>query len=649
MIAPFLASLLASATVSSSSSPIAAPASPPQVIGDAPMIVGPYVGNLGPRDATVFARFLLLEPVHLSLVDPSGRIKEEKTVTPTMDEDKTIRWDLHSLEPETTYGVNVQTARVFFKTPAEPERPAKVTLAFGSCADDRPGLPNLVWPAIAKDNPDVLVLLGDTPYIDSTELAMQRRRYVEFFASKTLASLLRNTVVYATWDDHDFATNDTNGKVAGKENSRKAFLEHHGNPTAGEDGQGIYTHFRRGPVDVFLLDTRWFMDTEASYADPSKPTLLGGKQWAWLRRELQATTAPFKILASGIVWNDAVDAKKKDTWASYGYERAALFKFVAENKIEGLVLMSGDLHRSRVVVHPTEETGIPYPVREIVTSPLGGNAAKDAGVKTAAVAFDTAENYAWAELAADSYEKPPRLVATLKSANSGDLYQVELSAGLLAQLASNAAVVPATREAGPAADRTNTVLARAKTKYDLVFLGDSITEGWEGAGKDVWAEHYGKRKAVALGVGGDRTQHVLWRLDHGQLEGMDPKLVVLMIGTNNSNGKEHTSAEIAQGIEAVVRSIRAKAPKAKVLLLAVFPRGEKPNEQRAKNDEASHLAADTVADGKDVVFLDISKAFLTKEGVLSKEIMPDYLHPNAKGYEIWANAIEGKVKEMLGE
>src|SRR4029079_11692272 len=181
--------------------------------------------------------------------------------------------------------------------------------------------------------------------------------------------------------------------------------------------QGIYTRFRRGPVDVFLLDTRWFMDTEPSFADPAKPTLLGGKQWAWLRRELQSSTAPFKVLASGIVWSDAVDAKKKDTWAAYGHERAALFKFVAEQKIEGLVLVSGDLHRSRVVVHPTEETGIPYPVREIVTSPLGGNAPKDAGVKAATVAFAAAENYSWALLAADSYEKPPRLLATLKSAN----------------------------------------------------------------------------------------------------------------------------------------------------------------------------------------------------------------------------------------
>jgi alkaline phosphatase D len=623
------------------------PSTPAQVIGDAPQIVGPYVGNLGPHEATVFVRFLLSEPVHMSLVDPSGRIKSEQTVTPKDADDKTVRWDLRGLEPETTYGVNVLTARIFFKTPSEPDRPAKVTLAFGSCADDRPGIQNPVWPAIQKDAPDALVLLGDTPYIDSTDLAMQRRRYVEFFAGKGLASLLKNTIVYATWDDHDFAVDNADGKVAGKENSRKAFFEHHGNPTSGEDGQGIYTRFRRGPVDVFLLDTRWFSGTEPSFADASKPTLLGAKQWAWLQKELPASTAPFKVLASGLVWNDAVDPKKKDTWAGYGHERAAVFKLIAEKKIEGIVLVGGDLHRSRVLVHPTEETGIPYPVREIVASPLGGNAAKDEGVRTSAVSFDKAESYSYVLLTADSYEKPSRLTAVVKSATSGELFKIELGTQ---SLASNTAVVPAAREPGPAGERTNTVLARAKRgPVDLVFLGDSITEGWEAAGKDVWAERYGKRKAVALGVGGDRTQHVLWRLDHGQLDGLDPKLVVVMIGTNNSNGKEHTSEEIAQGIEAVVRSVRAKAPKAKVLLLAVFPRGEKPNEQRAKNDEASHLAADAVADGKDVVFLDISPSFLAKDGTLSKDVMPDFLHPNAKGYAIWADAIEGKVKELLGE
>ena len=97
-----------------------------------------------------------------------------------------------------------------------------------------------------------------------------------------------------------------------------------------------------------------------------------------------------------------------------------------------------------------------------------------------------------------------------------------------------------------------------------------------------------------------------------------------------------------------MRAVRAKAPKAKVLLLAIFPRGEKPNEQRAKCDEASYFAAQAVADGKDVVFLDISSAFL-KEGVLSKELMPDLLHPSAKGYAAWADAIEPKVRELLGE
>src|SRR5438552_1382128 len=115
-----------------------------------------------------------------------------------------------------------------------------------------------------------------------------------------------------------------------------------------------------------------------------------------------------------------------------------------------------------------------------------------------------------------------------------------------------------------------------KGNVDLIFIGDSITEAWEGAGKQVWEKQYGRRNAVNLGIGGDRTQHVLWRLEHGNVEGISPKAAVVMIGTNNSNGKDNTSEQIADGIKAVVAKVREKSPKTKVLLLAIFPRGEKP-------------------------------------------------------------------------
>jgi len=102
----------------------------------------------------------------------------------------------------------------------------------------------------------------------------------------------------------------------------------------------------------------------------------------------------------------------------------------------------------------------------------------------------------------------------------------------------NDAVVPAPREGGWMT-RHNSFNGRVKKgNVDLVFIGDSITQGWEGKGKDVWAEFYGKRNAVNLGIGGDRTQHVLWRLDNGNLEGVTPKAAVIMIGTSRSLAPE---------------------------------------------------------------------------------------------------------------
>jgi beta-glucosidase len=190
---------------------------------------------------------------------------------------------------------------------------------------------------------------------------------------------------------------------------------------------------------------------------------------------------------------------------------------------------------------------------------------------------------------------------------------------------------------------------RAKQgNVDLIFIGDSITQGWEGAGKDVWAKYYAKRNAVNLGIGGDRTQHVLWRLDHGNIDGISPKLAVLMIGTNNSNGSDNTAEEIGTGITAIVKKLREKLPNTKVLILAVFPRGAKPDAQREKNAKASEIAA-RLADGQMVYFLDIGPKFLAADGTLSKDVMPDLLHLSPKGYEIWAESIEPQVAQLMGE
>lgn len=218
---------------------------------------------------------------------------------------------------------------------------------------------------------------------------------------------------------------------------------------------------------------------------------------------------------------------------------------------------------------------------------------------------------------------------------------------VLGQDKPNDAIVPAPRE-GKQMDRHQSFNKRVKEgNVDLIFIGDSITQGWEGNGKNVWAEYYAKRNAVNLGIGGDRTQHVLWRLDHGNIDGINPKLAVLMIGTNNSG--TNTSAQIADGVKLIVEKLRAKLPNTKVLVLAIFPRGADKEDAKRKVNEGANEIIKGLADNKMVFFLDIGPKFLAADGTLSKEVMPDLLHLNEKSYRTWAEATEPKIKELLGE
>jgi lysophospholipase L1-like esterase len=216
--------------------------------------------------------------------------------------------------------------------------------------------------------------------------------------------------------------------------------------------------------------------------------------------------------------------------------------------------------------------------------------------------------------------------------------------------ADHSAVTPVPRDANWRV-RHDLLNKRAKENPDaeLLFIGDSITQGWEGSGKDVWQKYYGNRKAINLGIGGDKTQHVLWRLRNGNIDGLKgPKAAVVMIGTNNSSGEENTPEQIVEGVQAIVKELRDRLPGMKILLLGIFPRAENMTTQRGKL-AAINQVIQKLDDGKNVFYLDIGHKFLEKDGTLSASIMPDYLHPNAKGYEIWSEAMEPKLAELLGE
>jgi lysophospholipase L1-like esterase len=198
---------------------------------------------------------------------------------------------------------------------------------------------------------------------------------------------------------------------------------------------------------------------------------------------------------------------------------------------------------------------------------------------------------------------------------------------------------------GFAKSHENFVKIAQQGEAQLVFLGDSITAGWNGK-KEIWDKAFGQYKPANFGIGGDRTQHVLWRIENGELDGIKPKAVVIMIGTNNS-GSDSAEA-IARGITKIVETVRTKQPQAKILLLAVFPRGEKAtdNPGREKLKQVNAIIA-KLDDGKHIFYQDIGDKFLQPDGGLSKDIMYDYLHLTDAGYQIWADAIGPKLAELM--
>ena len=232
-------------------------------------------------------------------------------------------------------------------------------------------------------------------------------------------------------------------------------------------------------------------------------------------------------------------------------------------------------------------------------------------------------------------------------------------------------------------------IEQSKGLGDIIFLGDSITHGWEG--QKAWQEHFGSFKPVNLGIGGDQTGHVLWRITDGhELDHLSPKAAVIMIGTNNIGG--HSAQQIAGGITAIVEELKRQKPHIKVLVLGVFPRGNaldaelgldqitesmKPiNEELKKetpdvkrlnalvrnlrqqrgtipaanlNKKVAEINAiiANLGDGKTIFYKDIRKEFLDQNGGLSGEIMPDYLHLSAKGYDIWGKAIKADIEKLV--
>jgi len=253
-----------------------------------------------------------------------------------------------------------------FKTPpAATAGTGRLRFCFVSCSGYQPYEPAAGWADIAtRTNMDLILMLGDNHYANSSDKAAQRKAYLGQRSSPGFLAATRSIPVYGIWDDHDFGPNDSDGSLPGKDMALSAFLEHWANPGAGErENPGIYFKFSRGDVEFFCLDGRYHRSPNRSPVTPEK-TMLGARQLEWFKESLTASKARIKVLVSGSEWQSY---GTPDSWTSFARERDDLFQFIDHKGIQGVILISGDRHFTAA-----------YQVQgrfiEVTSGPIGGNA-----------------------------------------------------------------------------------------------------------------------------------------------------------------------------------------------------------------------------------------------------------------------------------
>ena len=254
---------------------------------------GPLRGHIDTHTIHVWARATAdgTYTLHLqSLVDAEATTC---TATATPAADHTLQFVATALTAGTAYDFWITRGELVVYArggaplvTAMPDEASEAVIAFGSCANDLLFREQPIWGRILARSPQALVLLGDTPYIDDGTVEGRRRRHRAFFEFPPIRAVLSALPTWTIWDDHDYATNDQFGAVKGSETARGVFLEYHAHASYGDGTRGIYTSFRRGPIEVFLLDTRSFADTETSVLAPGERSLLGKAQTEWLQQGL---------------------------------------------------------------------------------------------------------------------------------------------------------------------------------------------------------------------------------------------------------------------------------------------------------------------------------------------------------------------------
>lgn len=369
---------------------------------------GPMIGDTTGSSARVLVRTDATRRTRVRLVsEASPADTHARVLYPSPHDDYTAVFDVDGLTPETRYAVEVEVEGAVVGTASVTTAPATgapgaFLFAFGSCSRDRA---QPIFATIQALSPDAFLFVGDNHYGNTPDLQSLWWNYRYSLEVPERARLLSATPTLAIWDDHDYVGNNTDGSAAGKESALRAFGDYWANPSAGLPAEpGVYFHASWGDVDFFMLDDRY----ERSAPGSAGGTIIGPEQAAWLERELEASTATFRVIASGTIFSPTGD----ETWLDYPTSRTRLFDFIRDRPIPGVVLISGDVHRSQL--RKIHRSGA-YDLPEVVSSPLANvNSGCPASVEPdAAQLACVASGHYFATLEVDTTRADPRLVARL--------------------------------------------------------------------------------------------------------------------------------------------------------------------------------------------------------------------------------------------
>jgi len=359
----------------------AATAAKPSHTGYPRLMQGPMVGAVEPTEVRIWIRTSGEFPVSIQY-DTSPdftNFRETEPVIVRKADDYTLVITVGGLEAATEYfyrltvdGIPDRYLKMLkplrFETAPQAGTDADLRIVFGSCPKYQDDRIQPIWPWVGHYQPDIMFWIGDNVYSDALDPDIIREEMRRQRDIPALQPILHNVSHLAIWDDHDFGLNNHNRTNPIKHEALEVFREYWANPSYGlPDVKGIFFKYTWGKVDFFFLDGRWYRDPDADPDTPDK-TMLGAEQFEWLKAELEASDAVFKVLVSGSGWSTS-KGEGGDSWAAFLHERNRLFDFIRDSEITGIVMLSGDTHIGELNVIPWSEKG-GYDLYDMVSSPL---------------------------------------------------------------------------------------------------------------------------------------------------------------------------------------------------------------------------------------------------------------------------------------